>query len=90
MKIYFELKNGVTKKFFNLENRLTGSQISLGNKILVYTSCCLAGRAYPYGDIPPDLVEKVQSDIFRCITTLHTRNSSESEVAYPYLRYLIF
>ncbi|OXA63103.1 Vacuolar protein sorting-associated protein 8 [Folsomia candida] len=71
------------------ETELTNGQISLGNKILVYASCCLTGRAYPYGDIPIDLVEKVHSDIFRCITTLHTRNSSESEVAYPYLRCLL-
>ncbi|CAL8101722.1 unnamed protein product [Orchesella dallaii] len=68
------------------EAKLTDAQVALGHKILVYLSCCLAGRAYPYGNIQPNLVEKVQSDIFRCITTLHTRNSTDNELAYPYLR----
>lgn len=71
---------------FVLESKLTDSQVALGHKILVYLSCCLAGRAYPYGNIDPSLVEKVQSDVFRSITTLHTRNSTDSELAYPYLR----
>ncbi|CAG7727060.1 unnamed protein product [Allacma fusca] len=66
--------------------QLSDTQVALGNKILVYTSCCLAGRAYPYGNIPPNLVEKVQSDVFQVITTLHTRNSSENEQSYPYLK----
>lgn len=74
---------------FFAETKFTDAQVALGNKILVYLSCCLAGRAYPYGNIPPEQVEKVQSDIFRCITTLHTRNSTDSELAYPYLRYNI-
>ena len=31
---------------------LTEQQVKLGNKLLVYISCCLAGRAYPWGDVP--------------------------------------
>ena len=42
------------------EGGLTQSQIDLGNKILVYVSCCLAGRAYPYGEVPPDRRAKVR------------------------------
>ena len=38
---------------------LTTQQIDLGNKILVYISCCLAGRAYPFGDINPKEVAQV-------------------------------
>ena len=34
-----------------ITKHLTSNQIKLGNKLLVYVSCCLAGRAYPYGDI---------------------------------------
>lgn len=71
------------------ENQLTRAQVILGNKILVYTSCCLAGRAYPYGNIPVHLAEKVQADVFQCITTLHSRNPSENEESYPYLRCLL-
>ena len=36
--------------------QLKPEQIKLGNKLLVYISCCLAGRAYPYGDIDKDKV----------------------------------
>ena len=36
--------------------KLKPEQIRLGNKLLVYISCCLAGRAYPYGDIPKEKV----------------------------------
>jgi len=35
--------------------QLTYDQVQLGNKILVYTSCCLAGRAYPLGECLFDL-----------------------------------
>ena len=36
--------------------QLKPEQIRLGNKLLVYISCCLAGRAYPYGDIDKEKV----------------------------------
>ena len=44
------------------EGGLAQSQIDLGNKILVYVSCCLAGRAYPYGEVPPDRKAKVNNN----------------------------
>ncbi|KAK7507486.1 hypothetical protein BaRGS_00001421 [Batillaria attramentaria] len=69
--------------------QLTDNQIRLGNKLLVYISCCLAGRAYPMGDIPPTQVSAVKDQVFRCITALHTQGHPESEPAYPHLRTLL-
>ena len=36
---------------------------ALGYKLLVYISCSLAGRAYPVGDIPGDIVSAVKSEV---------------------------
>ncbi|KAJ8352337.1 hypothetical protein SKAU_G00238130 [Synaphobranchus kaupii] len=44
---------------------LTDEQVIMGNKLLVYISCSLAGRAYPLGDIPEDLVPQVKNQPFR-------------------------
>jgi hypothetical protein len=57
----------------SVTKRMTSSQIKLGNKLLVYISCCLAGRAYPYGDIQTDQVAKVKYDVYTCLTALHTK-----------------
>lgn len=42
-------------------------QISIGlcgsEFLSVYCSCCLAGRAYPLGDIPDNLVAKVKEEV---------------------------
>ncbi|XP_070570211.1 vacuolar protein sorting-associated protein 8 homolog isoform X2 [Ptychodera flava] len=69
--------------------QLTDEQIKLGNKLLVYISCCLAGRAYPFGDIPEDIVRNVKESVFKCITTIHTKGHNEEEHVYPYLRTLL-
>ena len=39
------------------------SDLSLGNKLLVYISCCLAGQAYPVGSIPEDLRQDVKKEV---------------------------
>ncbi|XP_063412679.1 vacuolar protein sorting-associated protein 8 homolog [Mytilus trossulus] len=69
--------------------QLTDNQIKLGNKLLVYISCCLAGRAYPLGDIPEDLVSDVKNNMFHCITSLHSKNHTSEEPIYPHLRTLL-
>lgn len=66
--------------------QLTNQQITLGNKLLVYTSCCLAGRGYPYGDVPQELVQDVKQRVFQCVTCQHSLNAKDSEKVYPYLR----
>nr|XP_045621529.1 vacuolar protein sorting-associated protein 8 homolog isoform X2 [Procambarus clarkii] len=70
-------------------NALTDSQVMLGNKILVYVSCCLAGRAYPHGDIDPQELQQVKHEIFKCITSLHSKNAKPTENSYPFLRTLL-
>ncbi|XP_033629373.1 vacuolar protein sorting-associated protein 8 homolog [Asterias rubens] len=69
--------------------QLTDQQIKLGNKLLVYISCCLAGRAYPLGDIPSDLIKSVKEGVWKCLTSLHTKQANEEEHVYPYLRTLL-
>ncbi|XP_013089193.2 vacuolar protein sorting-associated protein 8 homolog [Biomphalaria glabrata] len=69
--------------------QLTDVHIKLGNKLLVYISCCLAGRAYPLGDIPEDQVLVVKDQVFRCLTCLHTNNPKDDEPMYPYLQTLL-
>jgi hypothetical protein len=69
--------------------QLSDSHIALGNKLLVYISCCLAGRAYPLsGDIPAEDNQRVRHEVFKCLTCLHSKNAADSEQPYPYLRYI--
>ena len=63
--------------------------MQLGNKILVYISCCLAGRAYPLGDIPYENVARVRTDVLHCLTSLHTASGPVDEPLYPRLWTLI-
>ncbi|KAJ8320304.1 hypothetical protein KUTeg_001891 [Tegillarca granosa] len=51
--------------------QLTDDQIKLGNKLLVYISCCLAGRAYPLGDIAEDFVSEVKDKVNIYIHTIY-------------------
>ncbi|XP_056147322.1 vacuolar protein sorting-associated protein 8 homolog isoform X2 [Lampris incognitus] len=67
---------------------LTDEQVVMGNKLLVYISCCLAGRAYPRGDIPEDLVPQVKNQVFDFLVRLHSTDSSEEEV-FPFIRTLL-
>ena len=39
------------------------SDLSLGNKLLVYISCCLGGQAYPIGTIPADYSQEVKKEV---------------------------
>ncbi|CAG0918188.1 unnamed protein product [Notodromas monacha] len=85
------------------ESTLLGSEaIQLGNKILVYISCCLGGRAYPlngplmasapgYSPPPQSAVtaSSVKFRVLACLTSIHTRNAGDDEAAYPRLRTLL-
>uniref|UniRef100_A0A3B3Z6H6 RING-type domain-containing protein n=1 Tax=Periophthalmus magnuspinnatus TaxID=409849 RepID=A0A3B3Z6H6_9GOBI len=61
----------------------------MGNKVLVYISCCLAGRAYPLGDIPEDLVTQVKNQVFDFLIRLHSADSTEEEDLFPFIRTLL-
>uniref|UniRef100_A0A8C7B9G5 VPS8 subunit of CORVET complex n=1 Tax=Neovison vison TaxID=452646 RepID=A0A8C7B9G5_NEOVI len=52
-------------------------------------SCCLAGRAYPLGDIPEDLVPLVKNQVFEFLIRLHSAEASPEEEIYPYVRTLL-
>ena len=65
--------------------------VKLGHILLVYISCCLAGRAYPVGEISnsDDLRIKVKHQVLTCLTCLHSKRALEDESPYPYLRSLL-
>ncbi|KAM6198997.1 vacuolar protein sorting-associated protein 8 homolog [Sarcoramphus papa] len=73
----------------NAGKSLTDEQVVMGNKLLVYISCCLAGRAYPLGDIPEDLVPLVKYQVFEFLIRLHSTEGSVDEEVYPYVRTLL-
>ncbi|XP_008427356.1 vacuolar protein sorting-associated protein 8 homolog isoform X2 [Poecilia reticulata] len=68
---------------------LTGDDVVMGNKLLVYISCCLAGRAYPIGDIPEDLVAQVKYQVFEFLIRLHSGDSSQKEEVFPFIHTLL-
>ncbi|XP_078129993.1 vacuolar protein sorting-associated protein 8 homolog isoform X2 [Sander vitreus] len=68
---------------------LTDEEVVMGNKLLVYISCCLAGRAYPLGDIPEDLVVQVKNQVFEFLIRLHSADSLEEEEVFPFIRTLL-
>ncbi|XP_036401275.1 LOW QUALITY PROTEIN: vacuolar protein sorting-associated protein 8 homolog [Megalops cyprinoides] len=68
---------------------LTDEQVVMGNKLLVYISCSLAGRAYPLGDIPEDLVPLVKNQVFEFLIRLHSMEASQEEEVYPHIRTLL-
>uniref|UniRef100_A0A665VJ96 VPS8 subunit of CORVET complex n=1 Tax=Echeneis naucrates TaxID=173247 RepID=A0A665VJ96_ECHNA len=68
---------------------LTDEEVVIGNKLLVYISCCLAGRAYPLGDIPEDLVVQVKNQVFEFLIRLHSADLSEEEEVFPFIRTLL-
>lgn len=65
---------------------LTDGQVLLGNKLLVYISCCLAGRAYPHGELAADQAPAVKRAVFQCITALRPDDQGDT---FPYLRTLL-
>ncbi|KAM9305967.1 vacuolar protein sorting-associated protein 8 homolog [Gastrophryne carolinensis] len=68
---------------------LTDEQVVMGNKLLVYISSSLAGRAYPLGDIPEDLVPQVKNQVFEFLIRLHSPEAPTDEEVYPYIRTLL-
>ncbi|XP_067838015.1 vacuolar protein sorting-associated protein 8 homolog isoform X2 [Heptranchias perlo] len=63
--------------------------VSIGNKVLVYISCCLSGRVYPFGDIPADLVPVVKKEVFDSLTRPHSKNVEPDEEPYHNIRTLL-
>lgn len=70
---------------------LSDTDLCLGYKLLVYISCCLAGRAYPTGQIREELVEPVRVAIFSMLVKKQLDEPSPNEPVetYPHLRTLL-
>ncbi|XP_049539400.1 vacuolar protein sorting-associated protein 8 homolog [Anopheles darlingi] len=69
--------------------RPDGDDLLLGNCLLVYISSCLAGRGYPTGEIAPEMIPNVKHEVLRCLTVIHSKNATDDELPYPYLRKLL-
>lgn len=64
--------------------------INLGNALLVYASCCLAGRDFPrQGELPEGLSRKIKADVLRALLSQHSSLANDTERQYPYLRTLL-
>ncbi|XP_048880850.1 vacuolar protein sorting-associated protein 8 homolog isoform X1 [Brienomyrus brachyistius] len=63
--------------------------VKVGNKVLVYISCCLSGKAYPYGSILPPMVETVKTQVFTCLTKVWVKDVEASEGPYLLIRTLL-
>uniref|UniRef100_A0A8K9UJA3 VPS8 subunit of CORVET complex n=1 Tax=Oncorhynchus mykiss TaxID=8022 RepID=A0A8K9UJA3_ONCMY len=72
-----------------MNDYITPMEVVMGNKLLVYISCSLAGRAYPLGDIPEDLVSQVKNQVFEFLIRLHSAEAGQEEELYPYIRTLV-
>uniref|UniRef100_A0A8C0JXU2 Vacuolar protein sorting-associated protein 8 homolog n=1 Tax=Canis lupus dingo TaxID=286419 RepID=A0A8C0JXU2_CANLU len=67
-----------------------GRTLTVTKSVLFFSSsCCLAGRAYPLGDIPEDLVPLVKNQVFEFLIRLHSAEASPEEEIYPYVRTLL-
>lgn len=51
-------------------------------KIFTQCSCCLAGRAYPLGDIPEEMEADVKKNVFQCITRMKIKAGQSAR--YPF------
>ncbi|XP_011346387.1 vacuolar protein sorting-associated protein 8 homolog isoform X2 [Ooceraea biroi] len=63
--------------------------IKLGNAILVYTSCCLAGRGFHKDELPEGMPQKAKADTLRALLSQHSSLANDAERQYPYLRTLL-
>jgi hypothetical protein len=50
---------------------LSDVHVQLGNKILLYISCCLTGQAYPTGELDLDTANIVVRDVAHALLTPH-------------------
>ncbi|CAK5073637.1 unnamed protein product [Meloidogyne enterolobii] len=58
---------------------LSDHEIVQGNKLLLYLSCCLVGRAYPHGDLPDEnLALTVPLETYKFIVQLRSSFSTSS------------
>nr|XP_034192046.1 vacuolar protein sorting-associated protein 8 homolog [Osmia lignaria] len=73
----------------NLKDGLTRDSIQLGNALLVYASCCLAGRGFPRDELPEGMSQRAKTDVLRALLSQHSSLANDTERQYPYLRTLL-
>lgn len=79
----------LTSSLIELIPRIS-SEINLGNHILVFISCCLTGRKYPFGLISNEKGFTVKLDVIKCLVFPQYINvKANDERNYPYLRDLL-
>ncbi|CAK8692883.1 unnamed protein product [Clavelina lepadiformis] len=61
---------------------------TLGNKLLVYVSCCLAGLAYPHGIMDQETSKRVKQQMFSCLVQPHL-NEKNMRGLYPIINILL-
>ncbi|XP_065882689.1 vacuolar protein sorting-associated protein 8 homolog isoform X2 [Dysidea avara] len=61
----------------------------MGYKLLVYISGCLAGRAYPKGDIPKNYVKAVKSAVYKTLLAKKNEHDTSDQASYPFLHTLL-
>jgi hypothetical protein len=66
---------------------LPSSQQRLGYKILLYISHCLAGKAFPSGDLPEEIVPRVQFDVYKLLLSRPPLDGEGG--SYPFVRALL-
>ncbi|CAD6242413.1 GSCOCG00009489001-RA-CDS [Cotesia congregata] len=71
------------------KDSLSRECIKLGNALLVYASCCLAGRGFPRGDLPEGQPPRAKAQILAALLSQHSSLAADSERQYPYLRTLL-
>lgn len=66
---------------------LSDFEIALGNKVLLYLSCCLAGRVFPYGSqLPSELVDVVPIETYKFMVSVRSKDPSKQNERFPHLR----
>ena len=83
-----ELLN-ILKGLLRSKHELDQSESVIGYKILVYISCCLAGKQFPCGMISEKNVSRVKQEIFECLVKRRSRHGVEGEPSYPDLHVLL-
>eukprot|EP00794_Sanderia_malayensis_P015740 gene15740-17326_t len=80
---------GILKSLVKNKKTLDQSDSVIGYKILVYISCCLAGKQYPRGLIAEEMIPHVKHDVFECIVKRRAKDPVEGDPSFPYLHILL-
>ena len=84
LEIYDRIQEKILKK-----ETLGDQDVDIGMKLLVYISCCLTGRAYPYGDIEERERSRVRSEVITFITDWKCRTTGV-QIPFANIRTLLY